>query len=240
MNCTKINIHRYKEIGSTNDYALSNKDTLVCGDVVVADKQTNGHGRFDRKWFSDNEENVYLTVVLGEVSNLSAIPLYTAVILVRVLESLGVKANIKWPNDILVESKKIAGVLVQSAIQKFIPFAVVGVGFNIELTDNEKELIGNTAISLRDLGLVVGKNEFINMFLEKFFGMFNDFNTQGFSYIKDEYEFNSSLIGEQITVRCSKLERTGKVIGFSEVGEILLQENNQIVAITSGEVLKVL
>ena len=239
MNCSKINIHRYKELTSTNDYALSNKNTFVYGDIIVADKQTDGHGRFDRKWVSDSEENVYLTIVLGDIGNFSVIPLYTAVVLVRVLESLGVKANIKWPNDILVDNKKTGGILAQNSFQGSNSFVVVGVGLNISLSEEEKVKIGVPVISLQEIGVNVSKDSFIKVFLDRFFNDLEKFVNQGFSSIKDEYEFNSSLIGKQITVKCSKNELIGKVVGFSEIGELLLQENNQIVAINSGEVLKV-
>ncbi|MEI7942652.1 MAG: biotin--[acetyl-CoA-carboxylase] ligase [Candidatus Riflemargulisbacteria bacterium] len=233
-------IYRFSEIDSTNDYALRSKETLVSGDVVIASRQTKGHGRFNREWVSDSEDNVYLTVVLGDISNFSVIPLYTAVVLVRVLESFGVNTKIKWPNDIFVDSKKIAGILVQSSLQGNNQFVVVGVGLNIRLSEEEKEKIGVPVVSLQEIGVNIVKDSFIEVFLDKFFIDLEKFTNQGFSFIKEEYEFNSSLTGKQINVKCSNKEFKGKVIGFSNTGEILIEENNQVIAMNSVEVLKVL
>jgi BirA family biotin operon repressor/biotin-[acetyl-CoA-carboxylase] ligase len=240
MNSLKYRIHKYSELDSTNDFALKNKATLLCGDVVVADKQTKGRGRFDRKWLSDSAENVYLTLVLGEIANFSVIPLYTAVILVRVLESFGVKAQIKWPNDVLVDNKKLAGILVQNSFQGSNFFVVVGVGLNISLSEEDKGKIGVPVVCLQEIGVKIGKDSFIKEFLDIFFKDLEKFINHGFSSIKDEYEFNSSLIGKQINVKCSQKELMGNVIGFSETGEILINENNKTVAISSGEVVKIL
>ncbi len=240
MNSLKYRLHHYLELDSTNDFALQNKDTLLFGDVVVADRQTKGHGRFNREWVSENENNVYLTLVLGDISNFSVIPLYTAVVLVRVLESLGLKAQIKWPNDILVDSKKIAGILVQNSFQGSNSFVVVGVGLNISLSEEDKGKIGVPVICLQEIGIDITKDKFIKVFLDIFFKDLEKFIDSGFPFIKNEYELNSSLIGKQINVKCSKKELIGKVIGFSDAGEILIEENNQTVAVNSGEVVKIL
>ncbi len=240
MNSFKYSIHKYRELDSTNDYALRNKDTLVQGDVIVANKQSNGHGRFERKWISDNESNVYLTIVLGEIINFSVIPLYAAVVLVRVLESLGVKAKIKWPNDILVDGKKMAGILVQNALHGNNSFVVVGIGLNISLSEEEKDQIGVPVTCLNEIDVSFTKDNVIKLLLDSFFIDLESFIDKGFSYIKAEYEDKSSLIGKQITVKCFQKELIGKVMGFSDKGEILLNENGKTVAVSSGEVVRVL
>jgi BirA family transcriptional regulator, biotin operon repressor / biotin---[acetyl-CoA-carboxylase] ligase len=236
----KYNIHYFEQLDSTNDYALRNKEKLVFGDVIVANQQTHGHGRFARKWYSENINNIYMTIVLGNISQVSSISLYASIILIKSLEFLGVNATIKWPNDIMLEGKKIAGLLVQNIYQGKTNFAIVGIGLNIDLSEKEKIIIDNKVISLKDIGINIEKESLISIILENFFDFLEEFLKRGFSMIKKEYTLKSSLLGKEITVKCLQKNIFGKVVGFSDTGEIIIKNNENIENIFSGEVVKVL
>lgn len=240
MNSFKYKIHQYSKLDSTNDYALCNRDKLVYGDVVVADTQTNGHGRFNRKWVSSNQNNLYFTIVLGDIDNPQYLPLYTAVVLTRLLDSIGIQAKIKWPNDILIDNKKVAGILVQSVLQNGKNYVVVGIGMNLFLSAEEKLEIAVPVTFLENFVRDVNKNKLLEELLNTFFSGLETLNKEGFLSIKNEYQIKSSLIGEQITVKCSQKEFVGKVIGFSDNGEMLLMDENHTFTINSGEVVKIL
>lgn len=240
MSFVNYKIHHFEKLDSTNDYALINRDNLSFGDVIVATTQTNGHGRFDRKWVSMNNKNVYMTIVLGNISKFSLIVLYTAVVVARVLDKLGVNAQIKWPNDILVNDKKISGILIQNQVRRSNNFVVVGLGVNLDLTEEDNKKLDRHAISLKDCNVNIDKESFINMVIDTFFTDLAAFMNTGFSGIKKYYEIKSSLIGKQITVKCSQKEITGVVSGFSDKGELMVLVNNELLKINSGEVVRIL
>tara|TARA_B100000767_G_scaffold93996_1_gene90399 strand:- start:562 stop:1287 length:726 start_codon:yes stop_codon:yes gene_type:complete len=130
------NIH-LKEVDSTNTYTISLKNTTVFKDglVVSADFQTAGKGQRGSYWESENGKNILLTAVFEldlKLYNQFEISKIVAVSIVEFLEGLGLRALIKWPNDILIDKQKVAGVLIQNMITKnTIRYSVIGIGLNV-------------------------------------------------------------------------------------------------------------
>ncbi len=131
------NIIKLSEVDSTNNYALSLKGSVVFrhGLVVVSDFQTNGQGQRGSSWQSKKEKNLIISVVIEPkifFENQFDISKIAALSVVDFLIGLGVSSMIKWPNDILVDNKKIAGILIQNVISKnMITHSVVGFGINV-------------------------------------------------------------------------------------------------------------
>ena len=120
-----MNYIHFESIDSTNDYILKNIKYLKDKTVVFSDIQTKGKGRNNRIWYSpkyENKYNLYVSILLlpdfkeKNIKLLQNLPHYNAVILHRVFLEYGVRTKIKWPNDILFENKKIAGILCESVI----------------------------------------------------------------------------------------------------------------------------
>ena len=106
------------------------------GTVVVAEEQTAARGRFDRRWVSPPGENLCFSVILKRVSTSSPYAnMAAALAVVRAVGSLdGLWPSIKWPNDVRVGGRKLCGILVEAALEsRRVPFAVVGVGLNVNL-----------------------------------------------------------------------------------------------------------
>jgi len=128
---------KLETINSTNDYALSLKDSLVFkeGLVVTASYQSGGNGQRGKAWESNAHENLLLSVVIEPKLKLDVQFLISIVVALSVcdlLKSLGIEAEIKWPNDILVAKQKIAGILIQNKVQgNYITHSVIGLGFNV-------------------------------------------------------------------------------------------------------------
>ena len=128
---------KLETINSTNDYALSLKDTLVFkeGLVVTASYQSGGNGQRGKAWESNANENLLLSVVIEPKLKLDEQSLISKIVALSVcdlLKSLGIEAEIKWPNDILVAKQKIAGLLIQNKLQgNYITHSVIGLGFNV-------------------------------------------------------------------------------------------------------------
>ena len=128
---------KLETINSTNDYTLSLKDSLVFkeGLVVTSNFQSGGNGQRGKAWESNANENLLLSVVIEPKLKLDEQSLISKIVALSVcdlLKSLGIEAEIKWPNDILVAKQKIAGILIQNKSQgNYITHSVIGLGFNV-------------------------------------------------------------------------------------------------------------
>lgn len=122
-------IHRYNEVVSTNDIALEMaRSGAPEGTVVLARSQSKGRGRRGRAWLTEPDQNVLMSVVLKPTSPVTELPFIAAVAVVEYLcNSFRIDPKLKWPNDVIVQEKKIAGILVETTPDS----AIVGIGLNI-------------------------------------------------------------------------------------------------------------
>ena len=233
----------FDEIESTNTFALNNLDSLKDRQVIVANKQTIGKGRLGRKWISDVEGNIYLSIVLkpSEVYDpkmpLANLTQYMSVLLCRTLEEYGVSANIKWPNDILINGKKISGLLSELKIQgNNLKGFVLGVGVNLNLTENYLAQINQpaTALSLL-LNKPINRDKFISELLNKFFLELDAFMNQGFLFIKDEYVARSEFLGGRVVINSLNQKEYGIAEAINDDGSLLLNNNSEKKIITIGD-----
>lgn len=145
--------YHFPGIDSTNTWALSNthlfnKDQIT---LIIADKQSEGRGRFRNQWVSPNDKNIYATFGIfidqkkGVQFNLSQLMALAAI---KTLEHCGIYPKIKWPNDLLVNKKKIAGILTETEFVEESIFYAIGIGININMTQKEIETVGQPATSL--------------------------------------------------------------------------------------------
>lgn len=157
MKKIKINITWFKSIDSTNSEALRNIHKLNNYDILTAEHQTAGRGQRGNKWLSKACENltfslIYKPLSLGKTliaSKQFIISQAVAVGISKYIESKGVEAKIKWPNDIYVRNKKICGVLIENVLKgKNIEASVIGVGFNLNQLNFPDNLVNPTSLSL--------------------------------------------------------------------------------------------
>ena len=143
-------LYYYHEIDSTNRVAESfAQQSFRQGITVVADSQTAGRGRSTNQWFSPAGVNIYSTLILKpDAAYLHRIPFISGLAIAKTLAALGLKIDLKWPNDLLVEDRKIGGILVQSAMEAgALKYAVVGFGINVN-TISFPENLKETATSI--------------------------------------------------------------------------------------------
>jgi len=133
----KCNIINISDVDSTNEYVLSLKERKIFkeGLVVVSDFQKKGRGQRGNLWESEKGKNLIISIVIEpgiSIKNQFDINKITCVAVRDFLFSLGVKSKIKWPNDILVNKNKIAGILIHNLISKGkIGYSVIGIGLNV-------------------------------------------------------------------------------------------------------------
>ncbi|MGA1845981.1 biotin--[acetyl-CoA-carboxylase] ligase [Deferribacter abyssi] len=164
------NLIYFKTIDSTNNFAL-NSD-LNPGYIIVADKQTKGKGRQGRVWNSDEEDNLYFTLVLenNDFVNLFKINIISAYALCDVMRSdYSINSKVKWPNDVVVGGKKVSGILIEAKMEgNFLKKVVLGVGVNLNNKDFSVDL-KHKAVSIFQLKKEkIDKEHFLVRFFEEF------------------------------------------------------------------------
>ena len=196
-----------KEIDSTNRYAKSNLDSLEDRTVVHASRQTTGRGRLQRSWVDLGEGNLFLTFVLKPSNSFNEIfsnlTQYLSVVLCQVLEEYGLAPQIKWPNDVLINGKKIAGILSETVMQgnNFKGLAL-GIGVNLNSDFNSLETIDKAATSLNlEINEKVDLETFRTRLINKFFENYNSFLQEGFAFIKRDYIKHASFLDTEICVQ---------------------------------------
>ncbi len=229
MDSTNI---RTKELGEKN---------VINGTVVVARRQTAGRGRRGRNWFSP-EGNCYFSVLLRpdiQAVNASQITLVVAMALVKTIEKIsGLNPQIKWPNDIVLDGKKLCGILTESSVgEDGLKYVVVGVGVNANQTDFDDEIKSMATSLVMQNGQAVDCSQLIGTFLNCFEVLLEKFlKTQDMSVLMEDY--NKLLVNRDKEVRLlGERESVGVAIGINEKGELLVQmEDKTIQSVVSGEV----
>lgn len=240
------NILNLQEVDSTNLYAVKNLATLSDKQIIVADRQTEGKGRLSRSWISEKEDNVYMSIILKPSSQMdSALPLpnitqYMSVVLCKVLEDFGINSQIKWPNDVLVDKKKIAGILSHLSVQgNHLKGFVLGLGVNLNLDIEDITNIDQPATSLNLLlDKPIHRDSFIEVLLNKFFENYELFMQTGFSLIKNEYEERSFFIGNNISVNTPQSKINGIAKELTNEGSLIVHtDNNEEITVNMGDLI---
>lgn len=231
------------EINSTNDYVKSHISELENLTFVYADRQTSGRGRLDRKWTDTGEDNLFLTIVIkpkGEMSYIANFTQYLSVVLCMVLEEdYGLTPTIKWPNDVLIGDKKIAGILAEGTTlgSEFLGLAL-GIGVNLNTKLSELSKIDKPATSIfNETGKIIDKEIFLERLYSKFCLLYDRFVCEGFVSVKNDYETRAGFIGNLISINVLGKIHTGVAEGISDEGSLLLNENNKTNIFYIGDIL---
>ena len=232
-----------EELNSTNTYAKEHMEELSDMSFIYCNRQANGKGRLDRVWVSQNSQNIYLTIVLKpEEPNFPYVNLtqYLCVVVCRVLKEYGVMPQIKWPNDILIGGKKIAGILAQTSTAGHkIKGIALGVGINLNMSLEEIESIDKPATSLNlELNRDIERDEFLSKLVCEFEETYQAFVKEGFENIKHDYLEQACFLDTEITVSTVSQIHKGRVKALTKDGAILLCDNitNNDIVITMGEI----
>lgn len=201
--CNKI--IKFETIDSTNTYGLLNFENLEDKTAIIANEQTKGRGRFNRIWVSGNYENIYLSFILKPQNKqyLANITQYLSVVTSKVIETYNVTPHIKYPNDVLINGKKVCGILCESFMQKNkLQGIVLGIGINLNMPEEIVKSIDRPATSLNlVLKQKINKNEFLDSLLKEFFKNYEEITNKGFSAFKEDYLQRIHFLGKTIWVQ---------------------------------------
>lgn len=232
------------EVDSTNLYAKSNIENLADKSIVHAVNQTAGRGRLERTWVNLGEGNLFLTFVLKPSNSFnevySNLTQYLSVVLCKILEEYGLKPQIKWPNDVLINGKKIAGILSETVMQGSL-FKGLVLGIGVNLNTSEKDLASVIDKEATSLNLEISKPVDVNLFLDKlaeeFFADYDNFLQKGFELIKNDYISRTCFLDTEICVQVFNDKKCGIAKAINDKGELVMSNNQKEFVLTIGDIL---
>ena len=238
---SNLRVRCFGTVSSTNDvargYALAGEEE---GLVIVAETQTHGRGRWGRIWQSP-KGGLWLTILLRPTSleRLGLTSLAAGVAAVSTIESFGVSASLKWPNDILSDGHKLGGILVEGGTQEDCHYLLVGIGINLNISkDAFPEDIRETAVSLLELTKsTISQDIFLNILLGHFFELYQSILSGQTDSLLKEYRRTCSSLGKKVRVETSRETIEGIVVGIAHDGALLLDAGEGMIRnVLYGEV----
>jgi BirA family transcriptional regulator, biotin operon repressor / biotin---[acetyl-CoA-carboxylase] ligase len=238
-------IRVFQETTSTNDVVEKlARDGVKEGVVVFAESQTGGRGRLGRKWTSPSGKGLWFSVLLRPKVNpqdTTQLTVASATALRRAIANqTRVQPKIKWPNDLLVEGRKLAGILTEmNAELDQVKYVILGIGVNVNLTaaDFPPEL-RKTATSLKlETGKSVSRSDLAAAILRELDEDYARIAAGRFSAIAEEWEAHGTTIGQQVAIRLGQREIRGRAEALGEDGALLVRtEHGRLERILSGDV----
>jgi BirA family biotin operon repressor/biotin-[acetyl-CoA-carboxylase] ligase len=238
-------IIHYESINSTNSKAkeLAEKNEEH-GTVIISEEQTLGRGRLGRNWVSPKYKGIWMSIILRPniiTQSASLITLVGAAATQRAIKKMEIETSIKWPNDIVINSKKVCGILTEMSGEiDHINYLVMGIGINVNLEEEDIPMdIKNIATSLKlETGKHIDRKLLLANILNEFEDLYNDFVLNG--NIKETIDIcrkNSILIGKEIQLVNRGKVKIAKAIDISDKGELIIENDQGIIElIVSGEV----
>ncbi|AQQ09271.1 Bifunctional protein BirA [Sedimentisphaera cyanobacteriorum] len=237
----------FDELDSTNTYLKEKISSGALADpagtAAAAKRQLKGRGRKARIWNSAEGENLtfsFVSKIREERKDISSITLTAGVAVCEVLRELGIEqAEIKWPNDILCEGRKICGILCETADCQGQTMAVCGIGLNINMTQQQLAKIDQPASSVYlETGICYRPEDLINTILEKMSFWFEIWLNEGFAAVKKRWEELAFGLGLKIDIsEDGEILKTGLFRGITDHGALVLErKDNRIEHIYTGDV----
>lgn len=234
-------VYYYECLGSTNDEAHRLAEQgAASGSLVIADAQDAGKGRMGRAFFSPSGSGIWMSLILRPdilPERASMLTLVAAVAVHDTLMEFGISSGIKWPNDVVVDGKKISGILTEMRAEpEAIDYVILGVGINVNMTEFPKSL-EPLAVSMAQVsGKSFERGKIVESFLRHFEADYQTFLEKGhLGFIQERYNENLIHRNKKIHIHEIRREWQGVSQGINEMGELLVQGDAGIQRLSSGE-----
>jgi len=241
-------VYYFEEIDSTQNFAQNiAADKKENGTIIIAEKQTSGRGRLDRKWTSP-KGGIWFSLIIHpkfDVSSSTLIPILSAVALSKSIKSvLDIETEVKWPNDITMNGKKVAGVLVDASFQtNSIDYLILGIGINFDIDAKKLEKRLTKTPNFYGIDSLRGKENktppktLLKEFLLQFEKNLFQLDKGEKSKIIKEWTKRAAGIGKKITINTSNGKISGISQGIDNDGALKIKTKNETKKIYVGDVV---
>lgn len=240
-----FNIQWYEKINSTNEFLkteIINNHKIKNKTIISTFNQINGHGRLQRKWVSNYNSNLSFSIYLESDKANEKTPSLTmaaALAISDFIKSKNIPANVKWPNDVLVNQKKICGILSEYVVipNKNINAIIIGIGININMNIEEASEIDQPATSLFiETGHQYSLKNTLSELCKYLEFWIQKWDLSGFRALKKEWIEQTGPVGRKISINDHNTIINGIFEGYGENGELLIKQKEDIIKIWSGEI----
>jgi len=238
-------VYYFDTIDSTQNFAAkiaSNHNEN--GTIIVSKHQTDGKGRLERKWESPTG-GIWMSIIIQpefNISYITLVPIATSLALCIAIEKiLKIKPELKWPNDVTLKGKKVAGVLVDtSIISNEIENVVLGIGINFKIKPHELASTIKKTPNFYGVTTLVKKNEkalpLVQQFLYELENVFQLINSRRIKKIKSEWTKRSSTIGRNVSIITSEGNINGKAVKIDSDGALIISKGKKAEKILVGDI----
>ncbi|MDE1188574.1 MAG: bifunctional biotin--[acetyl-CoA-carboxylase] ligase/biotin operon repressor BirA [Pantoea sp.] len=228
-------------IDSTNQYLLERMDQLVSGDACIAEYQQAGRGRRGRQWFSPFGANLYMSMYWRLEQGPAAamgLSLVIGIVMAEVIQSLGAKdVRVKWPNDLYLHDRKLAGILVEltgktgDAAQ-----IVIGAGINLAMRSEGASQINQGWINLQEAGIDIDRNQLAATLINRLREALPLFERDGLAPFIERWDMLDNFINRPVKLLIGDREVYGIARGVDKQGGLLLEQDGETKAWVGGEI----
>ncbi len=204
------------------------------GTVVLADEQTSGRGRLGREWFSPGGVNLYASVLFRPSLRPREVAVFSfiaSLALAEAIDAMGTTASIKWPNDVLIEGKKVAGSLVECATRgDEVEHVILGVGVNLNVEPALlRAALGATSVEATSVAAALGHEVDRNLFAATYLNRLDEwgrrYQAEGLGAVLDAWLGRDVLIGRDVEVRGAGASFTARGIGVDASGALIVEDS---------------
>lgn len=236
-----LKILRFPQLDSTNLHAKRIHRDVPEGTIISADAQSAGKGRLGRKWLSEPGKNLMFSIVLKPtlpVERLGLLSLVSAIAVANAIrEGTRMEPDCKWPNDVLLQGRKICGILSEAIFdQNSVEAVIVGIGVNVNQTQFPDDL-QPTAISMQlATGRTYDTDQVLASILQAFQAPYNALLAGQTAEVVHLWKQQTSMLGKPVMINRSGVEEAGIAIDIAENGALLVQTESGIVPVLSADV----
>jgi len=229
-------IIRLDTVDSTNNYAIKllkeQNNIFWDGTIVISKFQADGRGQIENKWESEADKNLLLSIIIFpeklEASLQFILSKYVCLAIFNYLKNKNINAQIKWPNDIYVANKKIAGILIENTIQGvFIKTSIFGIGLNInqiKFSENTKNAISLKNILNQEFDLQTE----LNLLISEFNILFDRLQRKDYKYFDNLYLNNLYKLNVVSIFKNKTQTFEAKIIGITNLGQLVVERINNL------------
>ncbi|MDU7484101.1 MAG: bifunctional biotin--[acetyl-CoA-carboxylase] ligase/biotin operon repressor BirA [Hafnia alvei] len=228
-------------VDSTNQYLLDRIHELCSGDACVAEYQQAGRGRRGRHWFSPFGANLYLSMFWRLEQGPAAamgLSLVIGIVMAEVLRELGAPdVKVKWPNDLYLNDKKLAGILVElTGKTGDAANIVIGAGINLSMRSPDTSIVNQQWINLQEAGVKINRNELVAQLLKRLRDTLIDFETRGLAPFVERWRELDNFIDRPVNLLIGEQKIYGIARGIDAQGALLLDREGEVTPFIGGEI----